>query len=104
MSRDVWVYWESKKPTKTMIRDELATYVSGLAKQIVWSRGRFFVQLPGGPPRPRIGHDGPRWFEVYIAKGNIDVITREADEITNNIARGFAVLCARKMKGRIEEG
>jgi len=37
---------------------------------------------------------------VYLHEDAIDVITREADEFTNNVAKGFAALCHRYWQGQ----
>ena len=73
----------------------------------------FTITLPGKPSyalkrlaRNDMDMDMPeeRWFEVCcIHKAAIDVITRQADEFTNNIAKGFAELVARWFKGDLDE-
>lgn len=125
MARDIFVRWKAEVPSKEEIQACLEDYVRGLAEKINWERDRFFVMLPGqfsfpfdrvGPWSARFQREGyrelkleddgtprPRWFEVYLHKDCIDVITRMQDEVTNNIAKGFAVLCARGWQGEIEE-
>ena len=45
-----------------------------------------------------------RFFEVWIGKDNIDVITRFADEFTNVVANGFSELVARCATGVVPIG
>jgi hypothetical protein len=59
-------------------------------------------------PQARASHElareaRERWFEVWVGQDCIDVITRMMDEVTNNIAQGFAKLCARWWEGEIED-
>jgi hypothetical protein len=129
MALDTFVRWTGKgkrRPSKTEIRCALEDYVAGLAKEVSWTGDRFMVILWGapsfafqrvGPATPaqrqvwrELAAEGglaapdrrPRWFEVYLHKACIDVITREQDEVTNNVARGFAALCARDWIGKLE--
>lgn len=126
MACDRFVYWvrddvNEKTPTREQIQLVLEDYVRGLAVSVEWNadQRRFYVLLPGmgSMPLARVSdwplmagmnkeqQETERWFEVYVEDGdNIDVITRRADEITNNIASGFAKLCARFWRGRLEEG
>lgn len=46
--------------------------------------------------------DRPRWIEVWLSKDNLLVMTRSADEITNDIAAGLARIFARFWKGKYE--
>lgn len=123
MSSDIFVYWRNERPTQDEILLCLEDYVRDLAVGVVRRDGqRFSVTLPGWPSFPfaRVGPstdaqrrshqerardaDGSmrtRWFEVYVGGDYIDVITREMDEVTNNIARGFAELSARAWDGEI---
>lgn len=125
MASDTFVYWNrGVKPTKDEVQKALEDYVKGLATDVTWLVDRWFVTLPGAPSWPfqRVGHateaqraswlenatesDGsprPRWFEVHLGHDNIDVITRMADEVTNNVAHGFAVLMALAWEGDLEE-
>ena len=83
---------------------------------IKWEAGRWVVSLVGNKSWPfrRLAPDAPyaasyeeeakesRWIEVYLAKDNIDVITRRQDEATMRLADGFAKLTTRYWKGRLE--
>lgn len=116
MAADTFVYWKNKKkPTRKELTVVLEDYMRGLGK-VRWDRDRFFVDIPGKVSWPfaRILPDTnkakamaedpmERWFEVYVGKDNIDIITRQMDELTNNIATGFAKLCARYWEGELEE-
>ncbi len=122
MSLDTFVHWDEKVPTREQLQAVLEDYVAGIGS-VRWDEDRFFVDLPGVPSFPfkRMDdipnymklawegrakeHDGSprtRWFEVWIDKDCIDIMTREMDEVTNNIARGFAELCARFWSGKIQ--
>ena len=113
MARDLFVYWDKVIPLKEDIENLLNEYTRGLG-EVRWlePKKRWFVDLPGRPSYPlqRIEQvQRKRWFEVYVGHELtndgpcIDVITREMDEITNNIARGFAVIAARVWEGRLGE-
>jgi hypothetical protein len=75
---------------------------------------RFIVTLPGVPTQPfarlvavgLVPGQPERWFEVYYGdiRNNIDVITRQPDEVTLAIARGFAAFCKRFWQGEFEPG
>jgi hypothetical protein len=119
MSADAVVRWSKKsEPSKKEIGTALKDYVGNFA-YVFWNRDRFYVHLPGNLSFPfrRVGpatvaqrkawkqEEGigrRRWFEVYIGEGYIDVITRQMDEVTSVVARGFAALCVRGWKGRMQ--
>ena len=124
MSCDTFVYWTDETPTREEIGMCLEDYVRGLATDVTWDRDRWFVGLPGtySLPFARVGpatksmralakerateSDGTiksRWFEVWMDDRCMNVITRQMDEVTNNIAHGFAELCRRGWDGRLEE-
>ena len=125
MARDVFVHWKSEAPSTQDVQAALEDYTAGLGAQITWAQDRFMVTLPGVPSYPfqRVGpateaqrkawvlsareDDGSprrRWFEVWLDDESMDVITRDMDEITNAVAREFAVICARGWRGRLQEG
>src|SRR6266545_1329742 len=112
MALDRFVYWRDVRPTTTEIHVVLEDYVAGLATEIQTEvqldHDRVFVTLPGVPsfPLARCGpttesarteareraveDDGSqrrRWFEVFLGVDYVDVITRQMDPITNDIAR-----------------
>lgn len=103
MACDRFVHWrdEKKRPHREEIEAALTGYIGG-AGRAYWKDDRYFVDLLGAPSNPfphrTCPHD-TRWFEVYLHEDAIDVITREADEFTNNVAKGFAALCARYWQG-----
>lgn len=110
MALDIIVYWKpGKMPSKADLQLVLEDYTLGVAT-VVWDADRFYVNLKGKPTLPfsrldpLFKYDLPevRWFEVWLGIDKIDVITRQTDEITNNIARGFAALCARYWQGDLE--
>jgi hypothetical protein len=88
-------------PTKEDIEAALTGYI-GEGGKVHWETDRFFVDLPGAPSDPFPLYKSPhetRWFEVWIAKDQLDVITRQADEFTMVVAEGFASLCVRRWQG-----
>jgi hypothetical protein len=107
MACDRFVYWRKgkKRPLKRDLEAALIRYI-GQGGTVRWNVDRYFVDLPGAPsdPFPFCPHPyEKRWFEVYLHRNAIDVITRQADELTNVIAAGFATLCARYWQGKQED-
>ncbi|MBI5420840.1 MAG: hypothetical protein HZA35_00820 [Parcubacteria group bacterium] len=110
MACDRFVYWNTKKPTKRNLEYILGDYVGTIA-EVTWNRDRWMVLLPGKssfPFKRVIGRDGifgheERFFEVWIGKDCIDVITRQADHFTNAIARGFMELVVQYHDARTSE-
>lgn len=108
MALDRFIYWSGdvKRPTKEEIGAALTKYIGGGGK-VYWERDRYFVDLPGVPSNPSPYLDVPcpyetRWFEVWLGDDSVDVLTREADEFTNALAKGFVELCTRYWKGQEE--
>jgi len=119
MAFDRFVYWRGgTRPTLEQVQFALEDYVRDLATEVKWERNRFLVTLPGmgSHPAARISESettrlaaaeerkNERWFEVYIAPDNIDVITRRGDWITNAIATEFARICAQFWQGDLQMG
>ena len=123
MACDRFVWFENdRQPSKDEVERCLRNYL-GYAGIVDEDRDqgsiRYFVSLPGKPTSPFDGIKGSanvplrdeRWFEVIIEKGvrnnnsrlYVDVITREQDEFTMNIAQGFAELLARFWNGKLEQ-
>jgi hypothetical protein len=116
VSRDVDVHWTTReRPRREDVRKTLEHYLGG-AGEVRWDAGtaRFYATLPGRPTHPfawdptAVAMPEPgdlRLFEVWPdPRGRcLCVITRMQDEFTNNVAAGFAALCARRWRGRIEE-
>jgi len=116
MALDRFVYWKSERPTFNDVHECIEDYVRGLGT-VSRFQDRLFVTLPGTVSFPfaRVGpateyqrasareDRNERWFEVYIGEDSVDVITRQMDEITNNVARGFAELMARGWDGDFKE-
>lgn len=121
MACDRFVWFEQGRvPSKEDVGRVLEDYLGDLLVEIEWGGGRWNVQLVGSTSWPfrRLAEmegttmaafwNSPeakrdRGFEVYIGDDNIDVITRQTDEVTGNIADGFAKLLARFWKGRLDE-
>src|SRR5580658_8359689 len=108
MARDRFINWDrlAERPSLEQIRTLLFTYLDGMVGVYVEEIKRhgalhgFFVNLSGKCKRH--GEESPRWLEVVIGALSYDVLTREMDDITNDIADGVARLMARKFKGKIE--
>lgn len=113
MAHDRFVYWRKERPTREQLQMVLEDYVLRLGV-VEWETDRFFVTLPGKCRHPltrvtdrravEAMNEGPRerWFEVYVGEDHIDVITRLMDQVTEDIARGFAVVVARFWDGKLE--
>jgi hypothetical protein len=115
VSRDVDVHWTTKeRPSREDVRKTLECYLGG-AGTVRWheATARYYAALPGVPTHPfewdpaacTPEAQSERWFEVWPdPRGRcLSVITRMQDEFTNNVAAGFAALCARRWRGRVEE-
>ncbi len=124
MAYDRFIYFPSGKgmPGTAELRMVLEDYL-GEAGRVEWTGDRLYAILQGPvsfpfkrlPETPEIqvkawedraveadGKPRIRWFEIYAGENNIDVITREMDEYANNVASGFAELCARFWNGKLE--
>ena len=118
MAADIFIYFEKgRKPSKNDIKKTLEDYTDGLATKVIWKTDRFFVRLPGlcrhplvrvlpkSSPAGKSFEQEPRerWIEVWMGKdGTVDVMTRQADALTNNIATGYAKIVAKYWDGRLE--
>lgn len=112
MSLDRFVYWKDKRPKATDVGKVLRNFI-GESGKVTWTGGRWFCTFPGKPTHPLKDvpgfpqeklippRDDERWFEVYCADDNIDIITRMQDEFTNAVALGFQDLCARIWEGKL---
>lgn len=108
MALDRFVYWQNKKPSDDELKWALEDYLSSVGEIDYKKPDWWIITLPGVSCSPfrRIAeisfYESERWFEIFIQDDNIDVLTRQADEFTNNVAQGFAELCARYWEGRLE--
>jgi hypothetical protein len=109
MACDRFVYWSQVHPTFEQIGQALEDYVGEAAWMIAVGSGRFICRFSGKPSsalkraEPTLASvcpDDERWFEVFVADDNIDIITRQCDEFTSAVAEGFAALCARVWRGK----
>lgn len=114
MAFDRFIYWRKKRPSWKALDMVLRDYVRGLGR-VRWNNDRWICTLHGRRSDAlqrilsrrrdrlarfyvRVAHDSDsreRWFEVHWGVNNIDVITRQTDEVTTAIADAFAVLCLR---------
>ena len=105
-------FGKGKVPSKEDVGKALEDYLGATMTNIKWVNGSWCAQLVGSKSWPfrrletsriaeRYEHEAKesRGIEVFIAKDNIDVITRQQDELTMNIADGFAKLVARYWHG-----
>lgn len=126
MSRERRLYFGAKPPTTSQVRAFLVDYCGGAAKRIYWQHlgCRYYVTLIGAPSRAtrRVRHHSrasrwmdpdlkSRWIEVFAypqdlssskSLPNYGVITRHADEFTNDVADGIATRLACAYGGRME--
>jgi len=116
MSFDRFISFKDRRPTRQQLQLVLEDYLSG-AGTATWKEDRFMVDLVGTTSHPlkRIPEAHPfsnrpvepgfegRWFEVVMGSKDIDVLTRQQDELTMAIADGFARLCARFWHGALED-
>jgi len=117
MALDRFVRWQKKKPTTQELRTVLEDYLGGIGKiENMGKKGNTWwsVTLPGKPTFPFRRLEGfenrgkaideikERWFEVYVDKKYVDVMTRHGDELTGNIAQGFAELLTRFWEAKLE--
>lgn len=126
MGYDRFVFFDraNRMPTCEQIGIVLADYMRGIATEVEWNESgkRYYALLPGGKSYPLrrlmkeldlpdylTATDGEeRWIEVFVALDGaepcISVITRVQDEVTMDLAGGFARRIAQYWKGRLEEG
>lgn len=117
MACDRFIHFKKGEvPSKDDVKIVLEDYLGAFMTKNRWEAGRWIAQLVGNKSYPfqRLLPDSnralmyaetpkeDRWLEVYIDTDNIDVITRQADEVTMNIADGFAKLVVRYWKGKLE--
>ncbi len=110
MARDIFVYWpkgEAGSDAHEMGKELEAYFANGMARvSLAQGEARWLADLHGKPEvregMPPESANESRWIEVYVAADYADIITRDQDDVTNAIARGFAERIARKWKGRLE--
>lgn len=114
MAIDRFVHWHNEHPDFETLKKTLEDYI-GTAGTVTVDGPRMTAVIAGRPTYPFKRHEGfekyaaaveqheQRWFEVFVTKKNIDVITRQTDEFTNVVASGFAELCRRCWHGKLED-
>lgn len=104
MALDRFVHWNGAAPTKEQLQAAIYKYAEGInpKEPPLWHHDRWIIPLCGTPGTIDKG-TLDRWVEVWSDEHCVDVITRQADDITNAIADGLAKLLARRFDGRIEE-
>jgi len=110
MALDRFVYWKDKAPDKGQLERTLIAYAGTMA-DIAFRDDRWYINIPGKPSCALENYYGvgmlrdlpdERWIEVWPGDDCVDVITRQADDITNAIAEGLARLLARLWNGKCE--
>lgn len=122
MACDRFVRWKTKKaaPTRKEIGLALEDYLGGIAESVKWDEDRFFATLKGSNSLPYARLDPAkyllttildartedagrkRWIEVWMRGKEVDVITRQQDELTGVVADGFAAFLARFWRGEAD--
>ena len=110
MALDRFVFWNEEKPTRKELQQILEDYIN-IEGAVLWDTDRFMVTLPGKPlwlfqgvvpEKYRKMYPPERWFEVWLGKDCIDVLTRRADNFTDALAETFAVTVARYYQAKYE--
>jgi len=106
MAQDRFVYWgkDAPEPSYEEIHQVLRNYI-GDAGTVELMNYVLLVIIPGklshpfqhekGPEQEALATESastPRYFEVVLNKGRINVTTSGQDELINTIAQGFADL------------
>lgn len=118
MARDLFVYWQDKKPTKEVFELVLKNYLGEIGT-VEFNNKRGTCSLPGKLTHPFKDVPGfpqevcvaaqetpERWFEVFWHTGEtntIDIITRQQDYFTNVVATGLADPCVQYWKAKKED-
>jgi hypothetical protein len=114
MGIDRFVHWRNERPDFDTLKTTLEDYL-GAAGIVTVDGPRITAVLVGRPQYPFRRHPGfekyapaveqrgERFFEVFVEKNKIDVITRQTDEFTNVLAQGYAELCRRCWHGKFED-
>jgi hypothetical protein len=101
MALDRFIEWQ-EKPTVPTIRAVLAEFL-GSGFDLKWDGDRWFVSVPGEPSPTVNDYPTPyrkdRFIEIFSGD-HLDVITRQADPITNAIADGLAEYLCFRLKGK----
>ena len=102
MARDRFIYFLGSTPDIRIITDDLRGYLSGCGSVELHETDpcRLMATVPGLPEVDR--GVAERWFEVFVADGIFDVITRHQDDFVNGIADGFAERIVRKFSGTFD--
>lgn len=114
MALDRFIYWNERRATPQQIEMLLHDYLGGIG-ELCWDKDRYYVTLPGKPTFP-FKHLEPtmvgaienaesqreRWIEIWFGDDCLDVITRQTDHFTNDIAKGLAEMIANYWEGRLE--
>lgn len=105
MAIDRFVKWKKTRPTIQEVRKALKGYVGSAARVTYDGRSRLYASMgKTSSPFRRVMMNcrEERFLEVFVDDDNIDVITRQADEFTNDVAAGFQKLCARMWQGELD--
>ena len=109
MARDRFIYWQrERRPTVKEAASVAANFFGeSIATEVVADGQRITISIRGGSTDPYRGLGAKsmpirpdRWIEVFLADDNLDVITREQDQLTNALADGLAMAYATFWHGR----
>jgi hypothetical protein len=126
MARDHIVYLPSDKgPTKGQLGRLIKDYLGGIMTSLRWGGQRWtavlvgpkswmyrrsfdpsckYQRLEAAAHESEGWYQQERWIEVWLGDDCIDVITRQQDELTNDIASRLAWRIALLYKGTLEKG
>jgi len=102
MPLDRFVRFQEGEPSEEEAIKAVKEYGKYIFMMVELKENTIFLYIPGRVER--YGEIRPRWVEVFLSRrSTIDVMTRDMDAITNDIADGLARYLARKFKGVLEE-
>ena len=104
MALDRFIYWNSQKPTFDEILNTARCYIGELGKVEVLS-GVIFISLGSSSTTfmPDAVTREERWIEVHWNPKHVDVLTRNQDEFTNDLAASFARRLAAHWNGNLDK-
>jgi hypothetical protein len=103
MALDRFMTWTDKKPAEGELQTLLEDYL-GEAGTVVEQGGRLYATFSSPPSsafrravpqNPGRLYSGERWFEVIPGDNGVDICTRNQDEFTNALAKGYYNIVAR---------
>lgn len=102
MSRDRFIsFSQNRPPNKEEVEKQIRGYGPLFFRSIDWliTQNRFLLTLPGRLEKYEEVH--ARVIEVVLTDKTIDVLTRQMDTLTNDVADGLARVIARQWLGTL---